>query len=499
MNSEVRYTTQPNADVDNTPLILAQRYEKTSEKEKAARFYRLAGQYAFDSYQTEAAVEHFSNAITLTPGSQQETRFALMTSLERALAFSGSLDVRSENLVEMSALADMIDSDAKRAEVAVRLALFKLDNGDNQDVISIARLAIRLAQIAASHSIEAELLLVWGRALQRKGDYLAAQSKFQKSLVLAKQHDAKAVEADSYRYLGVVEEESGSYIAAAGLYNKALALYNALNDRRGSSDILNNLGKVAYDQGEYTAALQQWDQAKPSYLATGDKPGLCRLLVNQSAICMDMGDYARSVAYAEEALTLCQEISLRFGECLAVINLALGHLYQSNLDEAARHAQHAQTIALEIDSKRLQGFAHGTMGRLFVAQERFDEAAEQFWEALAIWEEMKHKSLGLEAEAGLANVAAHQNKLDRARHHVERILSALEDGQTLDGTESPFRIRWICYRVLNAAQDKRAGVVLNAAYQALKGRANMIVDQHAKQLFWEAVEPHRLIKSAFLA
>ena len=189
---------------NNRPLTLAKQNDQKGDHKKAARFYRLAGENAFASYENDTAQACFSRALALTPDGQFEARYTLMFWLERIYARSGQPEMRSQNLVDLAAMADMLKSDQKRAEVAVRLALFKLDNGDNQDVISIARLAVRIAQTAGAVAAEAALNLTWGRALQRLTEYDLAQQKFQMALSLAKEHNLPEAEADSYRYLGVV-------------------------------------------------------------------------------------------------------------------------------------------------------------------------------------------------------------------------------------------------------------------------------------------------------
>jgi tetratricopeptide (TPR) repeat protein len=354
--------TQPSTG-NKTPLDLAKRYDKAGNTTKAARFYFLAGEHAFATYKNEDAITHYSTALAFTPDAQVETRYKIMSALEQVYALTSQSEARSQNLENMAALADQLDNDQKRADVAARLALFKLDNGDHQDAISISRLAVRIANLAKAHAAEADLYVVWGRTLLRLADYDTALGKLQKANQIAQAYALTTAEADSLRYLGVISEEKGDYAEAKSLYKQALARYELLNDLRGNSNMLNNLGKAAYDQGEYTAALRYWDHAKPNYLAIGDKSGTCRLLINQSAICLDLGDYSRGNTYSTEALTLSREIDLKFGEALGLINLSLIHQLQGDQETAQAHANAALALAQQMGSKRLEGYAYQTLGR----------------------------------------------------------------------------------------------------------------------------------------
>ena len=481
-------------DKYNHPLELAKQYDQKGEHPKAARFYRLAGEYAFAGYANETAQGCFRRALELTPDGQLEARYALMFWLERIFALSGQPEARSQNLANLAAVADAVDSDLKRADAAARLTLFKLDSGDNQDVLSIARLAVRIAQVAGAAGAEAALHIIWGRALQRLAEYDAAQQKFQRALWLAQENDLPEAEADSYRYMGVVCEENGRYSQAKTLYKQALAIYETTHERRGQSNMLNNLGKLAYDQGEYTAALRYWDHAQTTCLEIGDKPGSCRILINQSAICMDLGDYDRARQLNSEALELSREIGLRFGESLALINLSLVHHYLADQEAALRYGTQALNLSLEMGSKRLEGFAHNTLGKVLKASNRLEEAAKHYWEAVAIWREMEQSALLMEAEAGLAGVALAAGDLIAATTQIKPILGKLNGIANLTGAESPFDVYLTCYNVLTAAQDAPpADTILQQAHEQLTERANAIRDETSRQMFLEQVATHRQI------
>ena len=481
----------------NRPLAMAKQFEQTHDNKKAARFYRLAGEQAFAKYENDNALHCFKQALALTPDAQIENRYHIMFAIERVYGLSSQPEARSDNLISLAALADAIDDDQKRADVAARLALYKLDAGDNLDVISISRLAVRIAQMADAIAAEVALYLVWGRAHIRLGEYAMAQGKLNQALTLSRTHGLRAEEGDSLRVLGVVNEENGRYDAAKTHYKEALAIYETTNDKRGQSHTLNNLGKVAYDQGNFTAALRYWDFAQSGYQTIGDKPGSCRILINQSAICMDVGDYIQALQYSEEALTLSQDIQLRFGECLTLINIGLIHTYQTAYEKANGYGETALKLALKMKSKRLEGIARMSLGRALIGLEKWLEAIEQYWEALALWHELDQANMIADAQASLAEIALTTNSLSEAQIYIDTLLPSLQNGNSFDGTESPFRIYLIGFQVLKAIKDVRAENILKIAYAMLQERANAIVDEKIKQIFLEQVKVHYQIVSAY--
>jgi hypothetical protein len=59
------------------------------------------------------------------------------------------------------------------------------------------------------------------------------------------------------------------------------------------------------------------------------------------------------------------------------------------------------------------------------------------------------------------------------------------------------RIHLICWQVLYALRDSRAGDILAAAYRALRRRAAKINDPEIQRVFLEDIRLHREIVQAF--
>ncbi len=483
---------------DSQVIKMAVAADQAGDKVRAARFYHLAGEQAMANYAYDDALGYFSKALERTSDSSGSVRYRLLFAREEIYAITGKPEDRSQNLVSLTALADTLDDDRKRAESASRLALYKLDNGDHQDAISIARLAVRIAQVANAPQAEATLHLVWGRALIRLAEYDQARRQFERELTVAREANLVDAEAAGYRYLGVVNEENGRFAEAKSLYKQALAIFEMQNDRRGASDMLNNLGKIAFDQGEYTVALRYWDHAQPEYAAIGDKVGSCRMLINQSALCLDIGDYAKAKAYSSDALALSREIQLRFGEALSLINQSLAHHHLGENEAALTFGKESLTLAQKMESRRLEGYAHTTLGRVLSGMDQLDNATVHFWESLAIWHELDQPNLAVESHAGLADISLKSGEMEMAETAVSAILEQLQTDPTLDGAESIFSIYLTAYQVLAAAKDARADGLLQTAYEMLQARAADIADEASKASYLTNVAAHKQIGSLVL-
>jgi tetratricopeptide (TPR) repeat protein len=120
-------------------------------------------------------------------------------------------------------------------------------------------------------------------------------------------------------------------------------------------------------------------------------------------------------------------------------------------------------------------------------------ALDSYEQALRIFREVGEEHHALESLAGMASASLSLGDLERAQVHVEEVLAHLEKGGTLPTWSRPVWIHLICYQVLVAANDPRAGDVLRKAYDLLMEYADRISDEAMHRSFLENVPWHREI------
>ena len=101
--------------------------------------------------------------------------------------------------------------------------------------------------------------------------------------------------------------------------------------------------------------------------------------------------------------------------------------------------------------------------------------------------------------AGLVEIALAGGKVDTARTDLTTIHDYLQDGLSIDGTDSPFNIYLSCYRGLAADNDRRAPAVLTAAHKLLQAQAAAIADEAIRSSFLHQVAAHRDLIAHFKA
>ena len=527
---------------DGMAVQLARHFEEAGLVKKAIHYLRRAGGQAADRYANEEAGDYFSRALDLAPaeGNSEWTseRYALLLAREKVYDLQGAHDAQRQDLRALAELAKTLDEDWRRAEVALRQAHYDEVSGNYPAAIASAQTAIALAQALHDVGCEAQAYLRWGQALYRQGDYEIAATRFEKALDLSTSIELHQVKAKSWINLGNVYYHQSDYAWAKTYYEQSLLLRRKTGDRQGEGGSLSNLGMICNEQGDYAGAKSYYQQALEIFREMGGRLGQGICLNNLGVVYRKQGAYARAQACSEETLQIFREIGSRQGEAQGFLNLAIALERQGMYDEshvdfqqsldlfreigdrqgegealyslcslyhhlgqyetAAEYGRQSVAAAKDVGDRSSLGYALTHLGHALAGLDQRTEAVAAYRQALVLRRALGQHHLAMDSLAGLASVALAGDDLAQARDYVDEILSYLQD-HSLEGTEEPFRVRLMCYRVLRANKDPRASDVLRTAYRLLQEQAAKISEETLRHLFLENVPAHRAIMREFAA
>lgn len=158
---------------------------------------------------------------------------------------------------------------------------------------------------------------------------------------------------------------------------------------------------------------------------------------------------------------------------------------------ALQYAQQAAEIA-RVDGERSgEAWAMLYLGHAYLLRDECERARKAFQKSVEIRAELGQRSLEMEPLAGLVEVALRLHDHEAAARAAEKILTHLASGGTLDGTDEPLRVYYICYTFLKKQQDPRFTQVLQTAIQLLESQVSRFSDEQARKMYVENV-PWRL-------
>ena len=476
--------------------LLAYHFHYAEDINKERHYAHLAGTQALSQFANTEAIAYFSRVLALIPEDDWLSQYEIRSIREKIYDRQGMRMLQAQDLDALAKLADQLADNSptairRQAEVALRQSNYADLTADYAQAMLAAQSAIELAQTCGDIHLEAVGYLRYGASLQHLSNYDEARPQFERALSLAERIDLPQLKARSLRYLGIVAWLQGDSVACQAYDQQALDLYREVGDLHGEGKTLGNLGVLFSDMGDFTQAIENYSRAHVIYQQIGDRHGESVILNNLGLVTARQGRIELGISYVEEALAICREIGDRQGEASRLSSLSKLYHQLGNDTEALVHSQQSVALNQSLGNGRSLGFALTNLGNALYGLQRLDEAAEAYQQALTLRQELGEVHLTMDCYAGLARVFLAQEKDAAALTQVEIILDYLQ-ANSIDGTADPFSIYWTCYQVLQAANDSRAFVILQTAYQKLeKWASQMDDDLHVS--FLQNITNHRLL------
>ncbi len=478
---------------------LANHYWEAQEWDQAADYHQLAGEQAAKVYAITEAMNHYDRAleaIQKLPGSPDLRQiYSIRLARQKIYDLQGERDAQTLELDALAGIAEKLDDDRYRAEVALCRARQADLTCDFPLSIKAASQAVNLARAAKDPIIEIEGYLEWGWCLLLQGKHDAARSQFEQVVSLARSNGLNRQEADGLHGVGTVGLVTGNYLEAKNYFHQVLDICRQVDIRPREGSTFANLGYIATAQGDHKASKDYNEQALRIHRETGDQRGTALVMQNLSdeyqaegdfptaknyleqaldiqetiqardnvgvtlrglgVLYHRLGDYKRATDYYEQAQAIFVEIGIPYyqGQTLAYMSLLSHHLGENQA--AWEKSQRGLEIARKINDRLGQGLLLDFLGHALTGLGRLEQAVDAYRNALALHQELNESHLAAESHAGLARLALLQGNLTAAEEQVEEILR-IQKGVGIGGVNEPFRVYLTCYRVLDASHDPRA-------------------------------------------
>lgn len=136
------------------------------------------------------------------------------------------------------------------------------------------------------------------------------------------------------------------------------------------------------------------------------------------------------------------------------------------------------------------------LGHAYLMQSDYQMAETAYRKSIEIRNALNQPSLSMEPIAGLVETYLRANDIDSALREAEKILTFLENGSTLDGTDEPLRIYYVCYLLLEKKQDPRSNKILQTAKELLESQVSSLSDENARNRYIENIPWRRAVRNA---
>jgi predicted ATPase len=478
---------------------IAYHADRAGLRDKAKKFYILAGAEAARAYKNNLAIESYTRALFLSSMENIQERIDLLLARVALYRIIANRAGQEQDLATLELLAEKQKNKRNQAIVASRQAGFAFDLGDFHEAQQHAETAIGMAKSAQAPEVTTQVYSTLPLTLSRQGQFKQAIEAAQAGIELTQQIGDRPGEGQLYNELGLIYLEQRKHARAREYFEKSLSIAQETGNRRIEAQVLNNLGNISgmFDN-DYINARRFFEQALEIVREIGNRTGEGFALGNIGWVASIAGDFDLARSCLMGRLTIARESGNLYLETFAMINLGAMMVTQENYSDALDFLEQSLELASKLKDRSIEawawtflGFAHLGLGNLHDARGRFQAAYD-------IRHSLGETALAMEPLAGLAQVELDNSDSAGALGYVQIILSHLEGGGSLEGTEEPLRIYLTIYLTLVANRDHRAELVLENAYSVLQKHVSSIQGQANQEMFVQNVPWRRQINTLWM-
>jgi len=334
----------------------AEHYARAGDDGRAAEFHARAAEHAWERFGHDAVLGHVAKALELLDRRGEvdiddaPLRWRLLRVREQTLDLQARRDEQGADIDELERLADVLDSDAKRATAAWRRSYRALRTADWPGCESAARLGMALAERAGERGLRLHTLRLLASARVMQGDFDGGKALARQGLDEACAHGLRANEEALLNTLVVVANMQGDVMGNLHLSRRNLLLNREIGDRRSEAVGLSNLGVAWLELGALENAGRDSEQALRMLRINGDRVIEGATLCNLSDLALMRGDAAAALALAGSALDILVSTQARDRELDARLKLGHAELALGRHDAARLAFSHMRDKALAIGS-----------------------------------------------------------------------------------------------------------------------------------------------------
>jgi len=440
----------------------AEHFERAGDAARAAEFYAQAAEHAASTFANEAALDYTVRALALAAADAHALRWRLHDVRERTLDLLGRRSAQRDDVGALTALAEALDDDGRRAEAALRHAKLARRTGDNKTSEAEGRRAIALATQAGVEELALLATQVVAATMAYRGEVAAGRAMVDAAMARAQQLDLPLAQAKLANAGGVCADLQGDLVGTLQYLKLGAAVNRRIGDGRGEAIALSNVGYVSTKLGDLDGARDHLQQALTRNRALGHRTGEGVTLTYLSELARRRGDDALALTHAEMAVAICAEVSPD-----AILVAALSMLVDAEM-ALGRYAASASAL------------------------DRCDAVVRELGSVPAGF-------LVLEARMRLALARGDlpQAQDVAARLAIDAGIGATGAPGSPDGETDP--LNWVnkdlmyltLYRVWAASGDPRADEALARAYRFVQKKADAITDAALRQSYLHNIAEHR--------
>jgi tetratricopeptide (TPR) repeat protein len=464
---------------------------------KALYYLRCAGKASAGAYQNSQAVDYYTRALVFVDPDDLASQYDLLAERVELYSRMGKRDLQWKDLNALERWAEDLGDTYRIAETLMLHSSYYFATGNYLNSIDCAKRAELDSTSLANTELALYTQVVWCMALLRLGRLDEAMKRALDTLERDRVAGNRKEEGRVLTVMGLIALEQKEPASAEKYLIEALKIAREIKDPGLEARALNNLAmSEGYVNGNYELAREYYEKYYKISREIGDRVSESNSLGNLGFAAGMQGDFLAARYYHEQALLVAREIGNRYQEMYTLINLSAVSRIQNEVEPALQYAEKAVELAQRIAERVGEAWATLYLGHAYLLRHEPHLAQSAFLKSIEIRDDLGQLSLSMEPIAGLVETYLQANDLESAAREAEKILTFLESGSTLDGTEEPLRVYYACYQLLEKKQDLRSKQILRTAMILLEAQVSKFKDEIARKRYVENIPWRRALWDA---
>jgi tetratricopeptide (TPR) repeat protein len=221
-----------------------------------------------------------------------------------------------------------------------------------------------------------------GYVAQKKRQWQAAESYYQRALALQIEFNDRYSQASTYGQLGLMASEQQNWESAGNYYQKALAIFIEYQDLSNQANTYHNLGIVAQEQRQWQTAESYYQQALALKIEFNDRYSQAATYHQLGRVAEAQRQWLAAESYYQQALTIYIEFNDRYEQAGTYHQLGYVAQEQRQWQTAKNYYQQALAIYIEFQDHFWEAGAYHQLGMVAEEQEKWEHAVDYFLQAL---------------------------------------------------------------------------------------------------------------------
>ena len=323
-----------------TASHIAEHFERAGSTGQAEHYWLLAAEDASRRQADTVALAHAERALALDDGTDLQRRVRIYRVRTNVAERRGDAAATALEIAELNRLAQRLDDDLLRLEVAKHQMWRHFQDGQFEAVLALG--TERIARVAGRSPVaEADVRGRMLAALIRLGRTAEALAYGQEGLGFAQVTGNLSAAGALSNHLGVMQLESHGEGLGQAHFQRSLEAYTAAGDRHGAITARVNLatregqlGNLAVSRDLHLRNLQDCQE-------TGNRSREAMVCANLSHVLYQLGDLSGAESSALRGLRVAEVTGDRWAEAFAASGAHLAAYAEGRFPEALAYARRA--------------------------------------------------------------------------------------------------------------------------------------------------------------